>query len=144
MERPVTKIMLYIGAALLFFVLKLGVIFIILAMLPTIVAYFIDITPGKQVARVVGACNLAAALPTILPLLQAGIRMERIEVTSIMSNPLNWLIIYGGAAGGWGLIFLCQFISKFFVVVYLEYKVASLGRFQQRLLDEWGQQITSK
>ena len=138
------KAVLIFAAVLLLFVLKLGVIFILLAILPTIVAYFIDTTEGKQATRVVGACNLAATLPTVLPLFAAGIRMERIEIGPLMADPVNWLIIYGGAALGWLLVFFCRAISRFFIVVYLEYKIASLERFQQKLLDEWGQSIRQK
>ena len=135
------KIFLLIGLALMIFVLKLGVIYVILAMLPTCVAYFIDNTTGKQAARVVGACNLAATLPTLLPMLMNGMRLERIDVTPLMGNYKNWLIIYAAAAGGWCIVFFCRFIARFFVVVYLDYKVAALERFQQKLLAEWGDSL---
>jgi hypothetical protein len=134
-------VFLTLGATLLLFTLKLGVIFVILAVLPTVVAYFMDNAPGKQVTRAIGVCNLAGALPWLLPMLIAGMRMERIEIIPLMTNPKAWIIIYGAAAGGWLLVFLCRFIARFLVVVFLEYKIASLERFQQKLVDEWGQQI---
>jgi hypothetical protein len=138
------SIVLTFGATILLFTLKLGIIFVILAMLPTVVAYFMDTTPGKQLTRAIGVCNLAGALPWLLPMMKSGIRLERIEIIPLMTNPKAWIIIYGAAIGGWFLVFLCRFIARFLVVVFLEYKIVSLERFQQKLLEEWGQQIRQK
>ena len=109
-------------ASLLFIVLlQYGFIFLLIALLPAIVAYFIDHTPGRAAFKVVVLCN--------------------VDAMRVMGDPFVWLTVYGGAAIGWGLIFLCRFIARFFVVLYFEYQVVSLERFQKKLLSEWGDQI---
>ena len=129
-------------ASLLFIVLlQYGFIFLLIALLPAIVAYFIDHTPGRAAFKVVVLCNVAAMLPSLMPMLNAAIRTEHVDAMRVMGDPFVWLTVYGGAAIGWGLIFLCRFIARFFVVLYFEYQVVSLERFQKKLLSEWGDQI---
>ena len=132
---------LIVNCVVLAFVLQLGFIFVLLALLPSVVAYYIENSSGKASFKVVASCNVAALLPTITPIMMNALKMEKSEVMTIMADPLTWLIIYGGAAIGWILLFLCRYIARFFVIVYLEYQIASLERFQKRLLGEWGNQI---
>ena len=132
----------FILACLIFAgVLQSGFIFLIIALLPSAVGYFIDNDPDKSTFKVILACNLAGTLPTLMPMLHAGIRMESFDVMSVMTNPHVWLFAYAAAGMGWCLIYLCRFIARFFVIIYFDYQTASLERFQKKLLEEWGDQI---
>ncbi len=122
-------------------VLQLGFIFIMLALVPALAAYFIDNHPGLPIFKTVLACNLAGILPIVNPMLKAAFNMEAFDAVSIMSNPLNWVVVYGSAVLGCALIFLCRVIASFIMTIVYEYKVAALERTQKRLLDEWGQNI---
>jgi len=132
---------LCLAAVIFILVLQFGFIFLIIALLPTAVAYFIDHNNGKPAFRIVLLCNLAATLPSLFPMLRAAMRMERPNVMETMSDPRVWLLIYSGAAAGWCLVYLCRFIGRFLIILYFEYQVNALERFQKRLLAEWSEQI---
>lgn len=138
------KIMLsgLIAASLIAIVLlQFGFIFILIALLPCMVAYFIDRDEYKSAFRVVLLCNVAALLPSLLPMLSSAIHMERYDVMKLVTDPIVWLVIYAGAAMGWCLIFLCRFIARFIIILYFDYQIGALERFQNKLLVEWGDRI---
>jgi hypothetical protein len=122
-------------------ILQLGFIFIMLAMLPTLVAYFMDNHHGLPLFKTVAACNISALLPVIAPMIEAVMHMDPFDPVEFMSNPMNWLIVFGGAALGWVLILLCRIIGSFIMTIIYEYNIASLEKTQKRLIEEWGQNI---
>lgn len=130
-----------VGALL---VLKAGFLFLLLALLPAIVAFFIDNTRGKSTFKSVLACNFAATLPTLAPMVKAGLQGKNYDAYAVMSNVSSWAIVLLGAAAGWGLVFLCRMIARFFLIVAYEYKIVTLKKLQARLIDEWGEQVTEK
>ncbi len=138
--KAVLPIMLAISAAAVV-VLQMGFIFLMFALLPSLIAYYVDRDAHLSTLKTVFACNLAACLPVIVPMVKAGMSMKSYDVTAIMTNPLNWMIVYLGAAIGWCLIYLCRFIANFFITLGYEYKIVSLERLQRRLVEEWGQII---
>lgn len=124
--------------------LRMGFIFILLALLPSITAHYIDRAPGRPTFKTVFACNLAAMLPWLVPMLLAGVQLRRYDVYETMSNVKVWLAVYGGAAAGWCVIYLCSFMSRFFVAALYEHRAAALEKFQKKLLEEWGDEIAPK
>ena len=123
--------------------LQFGFIFLLLALLPSVVAYYYDINrdPYKSTFKTVFCCNLAATLPSLVPMLEAGIKLRRYDTSTILNDWNNWLIVYSGAAAGWCLIVLCRYVARFSVTLFNEYNIAMLENQQQRLIEEWGQQI---
>lgn len=121
--------------------LQFGVIFLFLAMLPAGMSWFVDRDKGKPTFKTVAACNFAATLPSIAPIVQSTFRMSHYDIVPLMGDPANWMYIYSGAAAGWGLIYLCRFIARFIVTLMFEFQINSLEHNQERLIEEWGQQI---
>ena len=72
---------------LLIFLMQFGFIFLMLAMLPSVVAWFIDRDPNKPAFRIVGACNLAATLPSLMPLIKAAMHMEHYDISAAHRRP---------------------------------------------------------
>ena len=143
-ESKLLKPGLIVASLILILVLQLGFIFILIALLPAMVAYFIDRSPHKSEFRVILICNMTATLPSLSPMVNAAIQMKRIDILPVMTDPITWLIIYSGAAAGWCLIFLCRFIARFLITIYFEYRINSLQRLQAKLVKEWGEQIQAK
>jgi hypothetical protein len=124
--------------------LKTGFIFLILALLPSVIAYYIDQNHSKPFFKIVFAWNFAATLPSLIPLVKAGIDMKPYGTAVVMGNPTVWLFIYCGAAVGWCLSYLCRFIARFIVAMLYDYRVFYLENLQKKLVDEWGKQISEK
>jgi len=121
--------------------LQFGFIFLMLAMLPSCVAFFIDRDKGRPTFKTVTACNFAAIVPSAAPMFQAAMHLRHYDVSVLMGDPSVWLFILSGAGAGWCLIYLCRFIARFVVTLMYEYNIVSLENFQKRLIEEWGQQI---
>ncbi|MDE3060226.1 MAG: hypothetical protein KGJ06_04380 [Pseudomonadota bacterium] len=131
-------------SAVLIVLLQFGFIFMLLGLLPSLVAFYIDHDPTKASFKTVLASNFAAMLPSLTPMLQAGIHFKHYDVSAIVGDPGVWLLIYSGAAAGWCLIYLCRFIAHFLITLTYEYNILNLERQQKELAEEWGQQITGQ
>lgn len=138
---PLFKYALIFACLFFAILLQYGFIFLIIALLPAVTAYFIDHDTNKSTFKIVLLANVAAMLPALMPMLSAAANLQRPEVMSVMSDVRVWLVIYCGAAAGWCLLFLCRYISRFLVVIFCNYQVTSLERFQKKLLVEWGDKI---
>lgn len=137
---PIFIIVLILAAI----ILRKGAIFFLLALLPSLMAYFVDADAKKSRFKTVFACNLAATLPSIAPMAQAGLEFRHYDVMSLMSSAQTWLFVYGGAAAGWCLVFLCRIVARMFIVLTYEYKISALEQTQLKLLEEWGQELQPK
>lgn len=131
-------LLLVLGSILMF---QIGAVFLLVALMPTLVKYFIDTDPGKPGFKIVGACNLAATLPYINPMVRSALQFKHFDSMSLMGDPSVWLFVYSGAAAGWCLIYLCRFVARMIVTVLYQYNIASLEKLQDELVHEWGQQI---
>src|SRR5262249_5749123 len=116
-------------------------LFMILALLPSVVAWYSDRTESKGTFKTVLACNLAGTLPTLTPMFRASIDMQPFDVAGMGAEASVWPIIYSAGAVGWGLVFLCRFIARFIVILNYEYRIAAMERMQRKLVEEWGPQI---
>lgn len=122
-------------------VLQVGFIFLLLALMPSIVAFYTDTDRKRSIFKIVGSGNLAATLPTLIPMLKSAMRMKRYDIESVIIDPKIWMLIYMGAAAGWGLIYLSRFISRFVVTMTYEYNINNLKKQQSKLVEEWGDDI---
>lgn len=144
MAKAALPLLMIVSIALIV-LLQFGFIFLLLALLPSVVAFYVDTAPGKPAFKTVLACNLAATLPSLMPMLmpmlEAGIKFRHYDTSTTLGNASTWLLVYSGAAAGWCLIYLCRYIARFTVMLFYEYNIATLEGQQKRLIDEWGQQI---
>jgi cell division protein FtsW (lipid II flippase) len=120
-------------------VLKMGVIFCILALLPAIVAHYVDQTPTRYIFHTVLSCNLAAVLPFLGQILSSS--SSDAEVLAVMSRGINWLIIYSAAGFGWILVFSAPAAAKSFINLLHKRQINKLDQTQRRILAQWGKEV---
>lgn len=139
--QKLVPVLLIIVSLMLIVMLQFGFIFLLLALLPSIAAYFVDTDPSRPAFRTVFAANLAATLPSLTPMFKSGLKFKHYEVGGIIGDPKVWMLIYGSAAAGWCIIFICRQIARTMLAFQYEFRAASLERAQARLVDEWGTQV---
>lgn len=137
--RPLTIILLIICIPLLVVLLRTAAIFWALALLPSIVAYYVDRTATRYIFHTVYACNLAATLPALGRIIKNGISDP--EVQAVMGDGINWLMIYGAAGFGWLLVYSAPVFAKGLINVMHQRKISRLERTQKRIISEWGTQV---
>jgi hypothetical protein len=134
-----TVIIMIVITMILVMVLKTGMIFCVLAMLPAIVAYYFDRSPTQYIFHTVFACNLAATLPFIGQMLRNNV--DSVEIQAVMTNGLHWLIIYGAAGFGWLLVFTAPVFAKGLINMMHQRQIHRLERTQNRITSEWGKEV---
>ncbi|MBL6933835.1 MAG: hypothetical protein ISR48_00315 [Alphaproteobacteria bacterium] len=114
-----------------------------LGLIPTFVAFKID--PYRRLryaTRCVGSMNLTAAMPYVLQLW--GGRNDVDAAFAILGDPMSWMVMFGGAAVGWGFYLGLPSVVQIFLTMQAEQRVIFLTERQQKLVEEWGEVITTQ
>lgn len=114
--------------------------FMIIGFGPTIAAGLIDRDPERHAAIAVGAMSLGAMIPLILGQLTARPGSQY----SVLSDPFAWLTVYGAAAIGWAVHTVVPVLVVMMSDMRAEWRRKELVKIQESLVDEWGQEVTSK
>lgn len=116
-----------------------ALILVIMSMLPTLTAWMVDKGSGKNATRIIAAFNYCGILPSLITLWES--RVNSSLAKHMIADPMIWLVSYGAAAIGWGMVLIIpQFISYVFAA-RAELKIAYLKGQQQKLVEEWGQDV---
>lgn len=120
-------------------VLTFAMLLLLLGMLPSFVARYVDTSSDHNNSRVIAYCNLAGVLPFIVELFKKGISSE--AVASMMVNPHIWLVMYGAAAFGWALVWFFPQAVYFVLDMVQNSSIEKLKVKQQQIVDEWGVEV---
>lgn len=123
------------------FIMRFGALIVILAILPSAIAYFIDRTPKKPNFKVVAACNISAALPFIVQIVNFSLKKQFSEAGQVVDNFSVWAFIYFGAAAGWGMLYLAKVVARVITLMHYDYGIKLLEKKQELLVKEWGEEI---
>ena len=115
------------------------VILLVLGMLPTGVAYFIDRTPQKNAALCVGGMNFSGVFSFLLDLWTGSHTPE--GAAEILSDVFSLAVIYGSAAFGWVMFMAIPPVVATFITVMAQRRIALLRMTQKRLIEEWGEDV---
>jgi hypothetical protein len=133
--------LMIIVSILLIILLQLGFIFLLIALLPSIAAYFVDDDSELTTFRTIFACNLAATLPTLTPIFVSGLKFKHYEIGSVIGDPKVWLFIYSGAGIGWCIIHFGSQVARAILEIQYKFRSAHLEKMQNKLLEEWGDTV---
>lgn len=108
-------------------------------MVPTLVAFVVDRTPGKPLVTAVGLMNVCGTMPGLVELWQDG--QAYAAAARIATDPFFWAAAYGAAGVGW-LIFLSlpPILTSFYGAVTGR-RIAALRKRQAALVATWGEDV---
>jgi len=118
----------------------MSVVFV--GMMPALVCYIVDMTPGRYAFRCVAAMNFAGVAPFVRLLWTQGHDMS--TAMGIIVDPFAWLVFYGTAAFGWGLFFSIPGVVSAVQTLSAERRINTLRARQNDLAEEWGTEITGE
>lgn len=106
---------------------------------PTLVAFIVDMSPGRYLMRSVAGLNIAAVVPFLHKLWVGGHTMSL--AVSIATDVYAWLVIYSAAAVGWLLFLGLPGAVAVFRQLSAKRRVYMLRERQKTLIAEWGDSI---
>ncbi len=133
------KLVLIFGSIAAIVFLQYTYIFFLVGMLPTIVAYIVDQHSHRPIFKIVCAMNLSGVFPYIFNIAARGNSFD--SVTTSIGDPIVWLVMYSAASMGWVLVWASPHIALLFLKGIYAGQSMRLESTQQKLLDEWGQDI---
>lgn len=116
-----------------------SLIFLFAGMLPTIVAYITDRSANRFNFKTVGCMNFAGVAPFLSSLIQQGNTADAVH--SMLGSSTAWLMIFGSALIGWGIVWIAPFTVKRILLVFAVSRKEKLLVKQEELIEEWGEEV---
>ena len=113
---------------------------LVVGIIPSIVAMFIDREPGRNATIAVTATNLSGVAPFVMELLVSGATMTR--AIAMINDVFVLAVMFGTAAIGWGLVLGMPKVAAVYISVSNDAKVQAMLREQRRMVEEWGEAVT--
>ncbi|MBL0319411.1 MAG: hypothetical protein IPP74_09035 [Alphaproteobacteria bacterium] len=119
-----------------------GFLFMLLALMPGIVAYSVDKTFNKYASKCICTMNFTGFMPSIFEIFNSHDPSAYGKI--VLLDPLNWLISYTAASCGWLLVWSIPQITMLIYISRSDSRGKRLHNSQERLIEEWGQEVTEK
>lgn len=117
-------------------------VLLILGMLPTAVAWFIDRTKERTRALTVGAMNAAGCTPFILQLWQTGNSMP--TSLHIISDPRTIIVMYCAAGVGYLIDWAISGLVGSVMVQRATGRREQIAKRKAALVERWGPEVTGE
>lgn len=108
-------------------------------MLPSILLFLFDRTPGRPLTLTIGMLNLAGVLPGLYELWSSSHSIPGAK--AVLAEPSLWM--FGIVAGGIGVViylFMPPIMLAYYRVVTRN-RVAALRERQSKLIEDWGSEL---
>ena len=112
-----------------------------LGLLPSFVAMVIDRTEGKYAAFSVFGMNFSGVFPYLTEVWFEDHTID--AAVTIMTDPLDLMIIYGAAGFGWLIYIAVPPVILTFISAMSERRVATLRDNQSKIIEEWGEGVAN-
>lgn len=138
--RSAKKPLLFaVGFLIILFAALPTAIILMIGMVPTLVAFIIDRTPGRYLMKCVAGMNLAGVVPWLYHLWITG--HDMIVAMDMASDPFVWFAIYGASGMGWLLFLGLPGAVAMSRVLNAKRRIFFLREGQKSLFNEWGECI---
>ncbi len=112
-------------------------------LLPAVVAFIIDNSNRKPLARCVAAVNLCGFLPAGIEIVINSVGGPIESISFILGDIYYWFYAYGAAAVGWLLFTGVPPLIGRAVAMKAQGRVNELRKKQQKLIEHWGPDVYS-
>jgi hypothetical protein len=109
-------------------------------LVPTAVTAMVDRTPGRYLVRTVAPANLAGTVLPVLALFQSDFSLS--GALHVLTDPRNWLFMYGAAAIGWMLHWAVPQLAQVALDVSASRTEQRLRRRAEQIVAEWGAEVS--
>lgn len=136
-----TTALIVVCAAIGFVVAALPTVTVLcVGMIPTVVAYIVDLTPGRYCTRCVAGVNVAGVIPFLDRLWTSS--NDLYSAIGIVTDVFAWLAFYVAAGIGWVLFLCLPAIVASFNTYNAQRRTNKLRERLEELKREWGGEVT--
>ncbi len=135
----ITIIATLFGIGFIWLGMKNVFFFVFAGLIPLLCSILWDKKPGRFASKTVAAFNVTGMFPFIIAIVSSG--SPDSTALTITQNPNTWTLVYGFAIFGWSVVILIPRITLIFLEIRSKYLIKKMEKFQQDLLDEWGEDI---
>ena len=115
-------------------------ILVVVGMIPTAVAYFVDTSRELSLGPTVLCLNFAGVLPTLLKLWKEGHTVT--NALDIITMPLMLMLILLPAACGWLLFNYVPYLVIGFIRRKAQNRLTDIDKYQKDMVEQWGSVVT--
>lgn len=134
------KILLIILSLVAMGILRTGFLLVVVGLLPSIIAYYVDVSAGRYTFKTIFACNLTGMMPYLEQMLRHGPTSTVLQ--SIMTSAQTWAIVGGASLMGWLLVKICPVIAQFTISGFTQTQISHIEHIQRNIEKEWGAEVT--
>lgn len=116
-------------------------LYLVLSMLPTMVAYFNDKSTGKSASNTIGAFNFIGVMPSLFKIWRSGEASTTVQ--GLITDPNVWLLGYGSSSIGWLMVLFMPKLVSYIFTSRSDSRINALKKSQEKLLEEWGYDVKS-
>lgn len=133
---------------LMVFILIIGAVFLpvtvvlILGMLPSVIAFMIDMTRSKSLALTVMLMNFITCFPFLMEVASGPLDLS--VAYRILMEPVDIVIMFSGAAAGYFLDWSMAGISNVIMVSRAHNRLDQIDKRQKELIRRWGKEVTGE
>jgi membrane protein YqaA with SNARE-associated domain len=113
---------------------------LMIGLLPTVVAFFVDTDKRKTRFMTVGAVNLAGCSPFLMDLWTTGHTMSR--SLSIILDPMAVVVIYAAAVVGYMIDWGMGTLVAGFLYERGKSRKTAIEKQQAEMIERWGKEVT--
>jgi hypothetical protein len=115
-------------------------IVLVIGMLPSFVAFLVDTSRDKTRALTVSLMNFVSVFPFLLMVAMDHYSMD--GAVTILTQILNPVIMYAGAAAGYFLDWTFAGVSNIVMTARAKQRLEAIRKRQEELVRRWGREVT--
>lgn len=108
-------------------------------LLPSLVIFMTDKSRGRSVTVAIGALNITGVAYVVINMLRKDISLD--YAVRILSDPANWLIMWGGAGFGYLLLSIIPPLVAQVLTTLSEIRSQKLKANQTEIRKIWGEDV---
>ncbi len=128
------------GGILMAGVFMASTLLLIVGMLPTFVAVFVDRSKKKNKALTVGSMNMAGCTPFLLELWSQGHSLDK--AIFIISDPMAIVVMYAAAGIGYLIDWAMTGVISIILFDRAKSRKKAIEKQQEELAERWGKEVT--
>lgn len=129
-------------AVFITFVSPLALVFLLVGLLPSVSAFFVDRRKGRLTTKTVFCFNMCGIMPYIVSILNFSGSTDASDIAkNLIADVYIWCFVYLSASAGWFTAWIVPKITVMVVEHKRSIRTAMFEKTMKDLTEEWGPEV---